>query len=85
MRCKWQQKLQLIKRLEFLPEINSLGICFLPDVVTWYNVKSSMRSTTHELISLFRLAMVLRNMCESSDDLDDVAECCGEVAALGPG
>lgn len=37
------------------PEINSLGIAFLPDVVTRYNVKSSMRNTTHDVINLYKL------------------------------
>lgn len=32
--------------------MNSFGICFLPDVVTRYNVKFSIRSTTHDVIKL---------------------------------
>lgn len=40
------------------PDMNSLGISFLPDVVTRYSVKFSMRSTTHEVINLLKLSRI---------------------------
>lgn len=41
-----------------LPDINSLGICFLPAVDTRYNVKFSMRRTTQEVINLCKLSKI---------------------------
>lgn len=38
--------------------MNSLGISFLPDVVTRYSVKFSMRSTTHDVINLLKLSRI---------------------------
>lgn len=42
--------------LQNSPDTNSLGICFLPAVVTRYNWKSSMRKITHEDINFAKLS-----------------------------
>lgn len=48
-----------------IPDMNSFGICFLPDVVTRYRVKSSILKTTQEVISFFRLSSTSRLAGES--------------------
>lgn len=45
--------------------MNSFGICFLPDVVTRYRVKSSILRTTQEVISFCRLSSTRRLAGES--------------------
>lgn len=48
-----------------IPDMNSFGICFLPDVVTRYRVKSSILRTTQEVISFCRLSSTRRLAGES--------------------
>lgn len=49
------------------PEINSFGICFLPAVVTRYNVKSSILKITHAVINFDRLSRTRLFVGESSN------------------
>lgn len=47
--------------------MNSLGICFFPDVVTRYRVKSSILKITQAVINLDKLANTFRFAGESSN------------------
>lgn len=56
------------KRKDFSPEINSLGICFFPEVVTRYNVKSSTRKMTQADISFDKLSKMFRLMGDDTTE-----------------
>lgn len=68
-----------------LPDTNSLGICFLPDVVTRYNVKSSMRNTTQALINFAKLSSVVLCCCACVIWLANAEALPTEPPALLPG
>lgn len=53
-----QENGEIVKSNCHSPEINSFGICFLPDVLTRYKIKFSTRSTTQEVISLCKLSRI---------------------------
>lgn len=52
------KRLKKNTKCECIPEINSFGIDFLPDVVTRYSIKFSIRSTTHAVINLLKLSKI---------------------------